>query len=790
MAGNKKISELDQASTLVGSEQAELLQVGKSVRVSLDTIGTYFDTAKTSLQFTPQVTPPTYAEGLIYYDDTKKALTYFNDSSEVAVNLGQEIYFIVENQTGGLLSNGTVVSPDETTVITKANAYSKDKSRVIAVLTEDIADGETGYATKLGQVGGLDTSTFSTGQIVYLGDDGDFVAGTPTDGGYVCIVGVVDVVDATEGVITVDTKTSDTTVEVTDTNGFPPEQRTGTTISFVDGTRTFTIAPTGTDFHFYELGDKYEKTGSENIVIADTTGGHIIYYDGGVLSEIVNPTSSQGEDIILNHAIVAYIYWNTSTAKGEIVQDERHGLMQPVVHVYLHQRFGAFYLSGLALGDFVIGNGSLNSHAQFSIATGVIKDEDIAHTLNTIVSTTGLKYYYRSGANGDYVSGTNAGYSFPVGATPLPQYNQYTGATWQLTEVTSGNYMNLHIFANGAIDGNPICLLGTSQYTQLSAASAGQADELSSILGNLPLPEFVLIGTVIIEAKTAFTNSVNARVVQNSNGENYTNWTVTELAVGASPTNHNNLAGLEAAGTGVTWGHIDDQIQNIYGYKGFENSATPLAAIDVGDGEYYRTTFSTQADNQIYPILISRLVNQTNNFGVGIWRKVYLISNNSYGLVFKVKKGSAAEVESLEIDSDSNIIIPVTPATATVTHPVLYRNSSTGAIEQFTQLKQTSVASSATPTPTGDARENEYYLTALAVGATFASPSGTPANGNTLIIRIKDNGTARSLAYNAIYRAIGVTLPTTTVISKTLYLGFIYNSDDSKWDCVSVVQEA
>jgi len=101
-----------------------------------------------------------------------------------------------------------------------------------------------------------------------------------------------------------------------------------------------------------------------------------------------------------------------------------------------------------------------------------------------------------------------------------------------------------------------------------------------------------------------------------------------------------------------------------------------------------------------------------------------------------------------------------------------------------------SEASSATPTPTGNYVVNEYYLTALATAPTFAAPSGTPVNGNRLIIRIKDNGTARALAWNAIYRALEFALPTTTVISKTLYCGFIYNSTDSKWDMLATNQEA
>jgi hypothetical protein len=57
-------------------------------------------------------------------------------------------------------------------------------------------------------------------------------------------------------------------------------------------------------------------------------------------------------------------------------------------------------------------------------------------------------------------------------------------------------------------------------------------------------------------------------------------------------------------------------------------------------------------------------------------------------------------------------------------------------------------------------------------------------------MRVKDNWTARTLAYNAIYRAIGITLPTTTVINKTMYFGMKYNSTDSKWDIIAYGIEA
>ena len=82
-----------------------------------------------------------------------------------------------------------------------------------------------------------------------------------------------------------------------------------------------------------------------------------------------------------------------------------------------------------------------------------------------------------------------------------------------------------------------------------------------------------------------------------------------------------------------------------------------------------------------------------------------------------------------------------------------------------------------------------YIRTALAGACTINTPTGTPLNGNRLIIRLRDNGTARALTWTG-YRAVGVTLPTTTTASKTTYVGVIYNSDESTWDAIAVSTQA
>lgn len=105
----------------------------------------------------------------------------------------------------------------------------------------------------------------------------------------------------------------------------------------------------------------------------------------------------------------------------------------------------------------------------------------------------------------------------------------------------------------------------------------------------------------------------------------------------------------------------------------------------------------------------------------------------------------------------------------------------------------TSITDAATITPASDTSD-QYNVTALAQAATIASPSGTPTDGQGLILRIDDNGTARGLTWttgvSGSYRAVGVTLPTTTVLGKTMYAGCIYNSAKSRWDVVAIAQEA
>jgi hypothetical protein len=101
----------------------------------------------------------------------------------------------------------------------------------------------------------------------------------------------------------------------------------------------------------------------------------------------------------------------------------------------------------------------------------------------------------------------------------------------------------------------------------------------------------------------------------------------------------------------------------------------------------------------------------------------------------------------------------------------------------------TSTTSASSLTPDVSAADI-YAYTALAANLTINAPTGTPVDGDKLIFRLLDNGTSRTLTWNATYTVIGVTLPTSTTASKMTYVGCIYNAANTRWDVIAVTTQA
>jgi hypothetical protein len=98
------------------------------------------------------------------------------------------------------------------------------------------------------------------------------------------------------------------------------------------------------------------------------------------------------------------------------------------------------------------------------------------------------------------------------------------------------------------------------------------------------------------------------------------------------------------------------------------------------------------------------------------------------------------------------------------------------------------VTQSATPAINTD-NTDVASITGLAQAITSMTTglTGSPNDGDMLIVRITDNGTARAISWGSSFEASGnVALPTTTVASTMLMTGFAWNTVTTKWRCVAV----
>jgi hypothetical protein len=97
------------------------------------------------------------------------------------------------------------------------------------------------------------------------------------------------------------------------------------------------------------------------------------------------------------------------------------------------------------------------------------------------------------------------------------------------------------------------------------------------------------------------------------------------------------------------------------------------------------------------------------------------------------------------------------------------------------------ITTSATPSINVDTTKM-FTITALSDVITNVGITGSPKNGQTLIVRILDAGVAKSITWGAAFKSIAP-LPTTSVVSKTLYVGFVYSTATNQFECISSVQE-
>jgi len=385
--------------------------------------------------------------------------------------------------------------------------------------------------------------------------DGDYIealGGTPVAGNLTKITDADTLVDS--GILAVDVADLILSQGVTKfPTGVEDDFRANTSFDFVDATRTFTLEVKD-DVEYWIAGKKYFlDTGDDpTIQLNAAIGEHRIYLkDDGTLGEIDDwKFSTLLQDNVYLCAIdLAAIVGEEGGYEAIYIGDERHDLMNPLTHRYLHTRFGAYIEDGLGLTDITAdGNGSADSHATVGVAAGTIIDEDLIHTIATQSSPAQIPVFYLlgSGPTINRAPVTNA--PIYAGASTL-YYNQFTGGAWRLTQGNNNNYIYYWILATNDHDQPIISVMGQNVYGNVNAARAAAATEVASIVALLEFEEFHFIGGLLYKTNSSMTNTWHAAIVSDEDGNDYYDLRSATLGSGSPPTSHSGLSDRDAAGS-------------------------------------------------------------------------------------------------------------------------------------------------------------------------------------------------------------------------------------------------
>ena len=245
---------------------------------------------------TSPTTTITYAEGRTYYNTDQHALAYYNDVTNNIVNTGAEIQLKVINNTGSTIAAGSPVyvtsTPSGQTYpnVALAKADALGTSNVLGLAHMSIANGAAGYVVTEGLMAGVNTGSFTVGDVLYLSpySAGQLMAGKPPTG-YAVRVGFVAYANTPNGAIYVSKTNLGVTSWSAGTTGLTPNTATtgdvvlAGTLGTANGGTNNTATPTA--------GTVATGDGTKITYTAAGTSGQILNSNGASTPTWINTSS-------------------------------------------------------------------------------------------------------------------------------------------------------------------------------------------------------------------------------------------------------------------------------------------------------------------------------------------------------------------------------------------------------------------------------------------------------------------------------------------------------------------
>lgn len=349
--------------------------------------------------------------------------------------------------------------------------------------------------------------------------------------------------------------------------------RTASTISFTEGTRTFTVTPVSGSWTFYNKGTLYTVSAVKTIQIANTDGARFIR---------INPSTLNLEDggsipDFQNDVVLAYIYWNATTQKCIILGDERHGSKRDTTwHSNQHLNVGTVWRTGGALGY------TLNNASTVALDVGTplnIADEDLLHQItHSATPSADYQQILNTAASLEvlYLSGTAYASTTPstspwVAGTSLARYNQVTGGNGSLVDATENSYITYWMLATNDTRRPIKLVLGRAVHASLDDAYAEDFVEYG-----LSFAEQVFMYQIVVQTSASYTANT-AKIVIAAVRRIQTKLASSVASLPA--TEHNQLTGRDIA-DGHTIGAITGLTTALSGKQDTLTSGTTIKTVN------------------------------------------------------------------------------------------------------------------------------------------------------------------------------------------------------------------
>lgn len=307
------------------------------------------------------------------------------------------------------------------------------------------------------------------------------------------------------------------------------------------------------------------------------------------------------------------------------------------------------------------------------------------------------------------------------------------------------------------------------------------------------LGEYTLTGTgtvVVMATSPTFTTGLTTpQVLATANDSG---------ALGASGTAFADL--FLASGGVINWAAGNTTITQS---AGLLTTNVPVTITGVATADGFAPTATTATGNRMYlpaantlgfaingtgevqltATALSPVADGGNSLGTTAlgWQNLF----GNTGFVFNLENGDWVATHTAGILTIGTGTLKITTPTNNTTSVMTVDATQTFSNKRYTRRLVTVNAPGATPTTNSDNVDIQNFTgLGTAITSMTSSLSGTPVDGDKLEFRFTDDGTARGITWGASFAATTVALPTTTVISTMLRVGFEWSG--STWKCIAV----